>query len=148
MKRTTLKTPKSREREWRYRPGEGHWDEALRPSGFPRRHWRQLIVSLGQLGFRQLSQRWRMGQQLIQTNGVTYNVYGDPQGKERPWLMDPIPLVIGAAEWTHIERSITQRATLLNSMLVDLYGLKKLMTDHSLPPAMLFASPHFLRACT
>lgn len=148
MKRTTLKRHKLHEREWRYQPGEGHWDEALRPSGFPRRHWRQLVVSLGQLGFQQLSQRWRMGQQFIQTNGVTYNVYGDPQGKERPWLMDPIPLIIGAEEWAHIERSITQRATLLNSMLGDLYGNKRLLADHSLPPAMLFASPHFLRACT
>jgi uncharacterized circularly permuted ATP-grasp superfamily protein/uncharacterized alpha-E superfamily protein len=148
MKQPTLKTPKSRESEWRYQPGEGHWDEALRPSGFPRQHWRKLMVSLGHLGFRQLSRRWQTAQQIIQTNGVTYNVYGDPQGKERPWVMDPIPLVIGAAEWGHIERSILQRATLLNAMLGDLYGPRKMMADHSLPPAMLFASPHFLRACT
>ncbi len=148
MKQPTLKTPKSRESEWRYQPGEGHWDEALRPSGFPRQHWHKLMVSLGHMGFRQLSRRWQTGQQIIQTNGVTYNVYGDPQGKERPWVMDPIPLVISAAEWGHIERSILQRAALLNTMLGDLYGPKKMLADHSLPPAMLFASPHFLRACS
>src|SRR6266853_1092416 len=148
MKPTTLKSPKSSEPEWRYSPVEGHWDEALWRASFPRRHWRKLMVSLGRMGFRQLSRRWHAGQQLIQTNGITYNVYGDPQGKERPWLMDPIPLVISAEEWSHIERSIIQRAMLLNSITADLYGSKKLIGDRSLPPAMLFASPHFLRACT
>ena len=44
-----------------YVPIEGHWDEALRESGFPRRHWRQLSVALGRMGFRQLSGRWRTG---------------------------------------------------------------------------------------
>src|SRR5450631_2660215 len=92
-----------------YMPHEGHWDEALLDSGYPRRHWRQVSVALGRMGFRQLSNRWRTGQQLIQSNGVTYNVYGDPQGKERPWLMDPIPLLIAENEWAQIELAITQR---------------------------------------
>jgi uncharacterized circularly permuted ATP-grasp superfamily protein/uncharacterized alpha-E superfamily protein len=130
-----------------YVPHEGHWDEALLPSGFPRRHWRQLSVALGRMGFRQLSRHWRTGQQLIQTNGVTYNVYGDPQGKERPWLMDPIPLLIEQGEWAHIERSIIQRATLLNRMLSDLYGPRKLIHTGRIPSAMLFANPNFLRPC-
>jgi uncharacterized circularly permuted ATP-grasp superfamily protein/uncharacterized alpha-E superfamily protein len=147
MKQPTLKTPKSRDHEWRYQPVEGHWDEALWRANFPRRHWRKLMVSLGRLGFRQLSRRWQAGQQLIQANGVTYNVYGDPQGKERPWLMDPIPLVISGQEWTHIERSIVQRASVLNSMLGDLYGSKSLITSRLLPAAMLFANRNFLRAC-
>ena len=70
----------------------------------------------------QLDRRWQSGQQLIQTNGITYNVYGDPQGKERPWLMDPIPLVMEPRNGRHLERAITQRATLLNAVLADLYG--------------------------
>jgi uncharacterized circularly permuted ATP-grasp superfamily protein len=130
-----------------YVPVEGHWDEALLESGFPRRPWRQLSVALGRMGFRQLSSRWRTGQQLIQANGITYNVYGDPQGKERPWLMDPIPLVIGQDEWALIERSIIQRATLLNSVLADLYGPQKLVHGGHIPGAMLYANPNFLRPC-
>ena len=35
-------------------------------------------------------------QQLIRENGVTYNVYGDPRGMDRPWQLDPIPLLIAA----------------------------------------------------
>ena len=130
-----------------YVPVQGHWDEALLESGFPRRPWRHLSVALGRMGFRQLSSRWRTGQQLIQANGITYNVYGDPQGKERPWLMDPIPLLIDEAEWAGIERAIIQRATLLNTMLGDLYGPQKLVHQGHIPAAMLFANPNFLRPC-
>jgi uncharacterized circularly permuted ATP-grasp superfamily protein/uncharacterized alpha-E superfamily protein len=130
-----------------YVPHEGHWDEALLESGFPRRHWRQLSVALGRMGFRQLTSHWRTGQQLIQANGITYNVYGDPQGKERPWLMDPIPLLIDRGEWAHIERAIVQRATLLNDMLSDLYGEQKLIRSGRVPAAILFANQNFLRPC-
>ncbi|MEQ1884580.1 MAG: circularly permuted type 2 ATP-grasp protein [Bryobacteraceae bacterium] len=142
-----MRSAKTREK-WRYHPVEDHWDEATWRAGFPRRHWRQLMVSLGRMGFDQLSRRWRTGQQLIQTNGITYNVYGDPQGKERPWLMDPIPLVMDENEWAGIERAITQRATLLNAILGDLYGPRNLIRQRSLPAALLFANSNFLRACS
>ena len=143
-----LKSPKSREPEWHYAPEKGPWDEALRPSGFPRKHWRHLMVSLGHLGFQQLSRRWRAGQELIHSNGITYNVYGDPQGKERPWRMDPIPLVLAESEWAGIEAAVIQRATLLNCILGDLYGDRRLIQERLLPPALLLANPHFLRACS
>ncbi len=147
MKEPTATSLKSKTGLWRYVPEEGHWDEALTPAGFPRRHWRELLVALGRMGAEQLTRRWRTGQHLIQANGVTYNVYGDPQGKERPWKLDLIPLVIAAKEWEHVEQSIIQRATLLNAVLADLYGPQSLIHGRQLPAEMLFANPHFLRPC-
>jgi len=144
---TILEAAKTAGRAWHYAPPAGHWDEALRPSGYPRRHWRRLALALRRLGFEQLSRRWQIGQQLIGANGVTYNVYGDPQGKERPWQMDPIPLVIDSGEWAGIERAIGQRAALLNLILADLYGAQRLMADRRLPPELIFANPHFLHPC-
>ena len=132
---------------WQYVPAEGRWDEAFRPSGYPRHAWRKLAVAIRQMGVREFTRRWDFGKQLIETNGITYNVYGDPQGKERPWLLDPIPLVIEAGEWAHIERSVVQRATLLNAMLADLYGPQKLIHGRHLPAAILFSNPGFLRPC-
>ncbi len=99
------------------------------------------------MGLQQLSRRWQSGRQLIQANGVTYNVYGDPQGKERPWSMDPIPMLIETGEWASLEKAVAQRATLLNSMLADLYSGQKLIRDRHLPAALLFGNPHFLRPC-
>lgn len=132
---------------WDYKPGPDHWDEAVRPSGMPRHHWRQLAVSLGHLGPTQLTRRWQIGQQLIQANGVTYNVYGDPKGKERPWSLDPIPLVMDPVEWPGLEKAIIQRATLLNHILIDLYGEQRLIHQRLLPAALVYANPNFLRPC-
>lgn len=145
--RQTKVLNKRQETDWHYAPVDGHWDEAMRASGFPRRHWRKLAVAIGRMGPRQLAHHWAAGQQLIQSNGITYNVYGDPLGKERTWPMDPIPLVIGQDEWAMLERAIVQRATLLNAMLGDLYGPCHLIHDRHLPPELLFANPHFLRPC-
>jgi uncharacterized circularly permuted ATP-grasp superfamily protein/uncharacterized alpha-E superfamily protein len=132
---------------WAYSPVAGSWDEAFLPSGMPRRHWRALAVSIGRMGLAQLTRRWQTGQQLIQANGITYNVYGDPQGRERPWVLDPIPLVIGEDEWASIERAIIQRATLLNFFLADLYGDRQLIRGRHIPAELLFANPNFLRPC-
>lgn len=138
---------RSRWDDFRYTPMPGHWDEALLPSGVPRRHWRQLAVSLGKMGLRQFTRSWQTGQQLIQVNGVTYNVGGDPAGKERPWPMDPIPLVMAPDEWDKIEQALKQRAMLLNRMLQDLYGEQRLVKQRLLPAALVYANPHFQRSC-
>src|SRR5262249_38732283 len=113
----------------------------------PRRHWRKLFVEIGRMGFRQLSRRWQSGQQLIQSQGVTYNVGNLSDGAEHPWPMDPIPLVIDSREWTSIEQAAIQRATLFNAILSDLYGEQRLLHGRLLPPALVYANPHFLRPC-
>jgi uncharacterized circularly permuted ATP-grasp superfamily protein/uncharacterized alpha-E superfamily protein len=99
------------------------------------------------MGLGELNRAWQTGQQLIQANGTSYNVGGDLQADERSWPLDPIPLVIAENEWAQIERAVIQRATLLNAMLVDLYGPQRLLHDGYLPPALVFANPHFLRPC-
>src|SRR5262245_43261951 len=99
------------------------------------------------MGLRQLSRRWQSGQQLIQSQGVTYNVGSLPDGAEYPWPMDPIPLVIDGREWASIEQAVIQRATLFNAILSDLYGEQRLLHERLLPTALVFASPHFLRPC-
>ena len=99
------------------------------------------------MGHEEFSRRWEVGQRLIQTNGVTYNVYGDPRGSARPWPLDLMPLAIDADEWKHIESAVIQRATLLNVILSDLYGTHRLIRDGFIPPELLFANPNFLRPC-
>jgi uncharacterized circularly permuted ATP-grasp superfamily protein/uncharacterized alpha-E superfamily protein len=99
------------------------------------------------MGFRQLSRRWQTGQQLIQSQGITYNVGNLADGSEYSWPMDPIPLVIDAMEWATIEQAVIQRAMLFNAILVDLYGKQRLLHDGLLPPALVLANPHFVRPC-
>ena len=47
-------------------------------------------------------------------------VIHDPRGLDRPWQLDPIPLVISARESELLQRGLVQRARLLEAILADL----------------------------
>src|SRR6476619_7450639 len=118
----------------------------LAPDGVTARpHWAQFIESLQAIGSDELARRWERAERRIRENGVTYNIYTDSQGATRPLSIDPIPLLIAPDEWRFIEAGIVQRAHLLNLILEDIYGPRKLVTNGDLPAALLFANPAFLR---
>ena len=118
----------------------------LAPDGVtPRAHWANFIQSLQAIGSDELARRWESAERRIRENGITYNIYGDPQGASRPLAIDPIPLLIAPEEWRVIEAGIIQRAQLLNLVLEDIYGPRRLITNGDLPAALLFANPAFLR---
>ncbi|MBU3737137.1 MAG: hypothetical protein FGM62_09210, partial [Methylobacterium sp.] len=127
-------------------PAQG-FDEMLDPQGQVRPHWAYLMQALGELGYDGVSQRHREALKLLRENGVTYNVYGGADGGNRPWQLDPLPLVVSAADWLSIEAGLLQRAELLNLVLEDLYGPRELIRKGLLPPALIFAHDGFLRAC-
>lgn len=125
----------------------GFFDEMVSSKGQIREPWRKLIQSLDQLGTEDLTRRWEEGRRLIHENGVTYNVYGDPQGIDRPWQLDPLPLVLSATEWARAEAGLIQRARLLEKILADLYGPMDLIKRGLLPAQLVFGHPNFLRPC-
>ena len=84
---------------------------------------------------------------LIQEQGITYHVYTDPRGTERPWQLDVIPFIVPPEEWREIEAGLIQRARLLNRILADCYGPQELIRSRWLSPALVFAQPDFLRPC-
>ena len=130
-----------------YRQAPGVYDEMCSEPGVLRPHWDRYIASLSSLGGKELGHRWQIARQRIAENGVSYNVYGDPLGTDRPWSLDAIPLLIPPAEWSHLEAGLIQRARLLNTILADLYGPQKLLLNGDLPPALVFGNPAFWRAC-
>ncbi len=147
MNDTQLAQTQTQAEDWRYAPVPGFWDEALLPSGLPRRHWRKLTVAIRRMGFKQFNRYWQSGAQLVRETGISKNASNDPWGHERPLPLDPIPLVMEKSEWAHIEKAVLQRATLLNTMLADLYGKQRLLYEQHLPPALVFGNPQFLRPC-
>ncbi len=94
-----------------------------------------------------MKQRWHEAKHLIRENGVTYNVYGDPQGMDRPWELDPIPLLISPNDAASLESGLVQRANLLDLILADIYGPQRLLTGGLLPPELIFGHSKFLRSC-
>lgn len=131
-----------------YSATPGIFDEMEQAPAIPRPHWRAFIESLQHVERRDLASRWENGRRIIREHGVTYNIYGDSQGMDRPWELDFVPLLITSAEWERIEAGLIQRSRLFNLILADIYcGTQRLLRDGFLPPELVYANPGFLRPC-
>ena len=125
----------------------GRFDEMLAESGEVRPPWQPFVEHLNAATAEQMRHRLNDVRRRIQENGVTYNVYADPKGADRPWELDPLPLILSSAEWADISAAVTQRARLLNAVLGDLYGEQRLLRDGIVPPALVFGHNGFLGPC-
>lgn len=123
------------------------YDELLQAEGGLRPHWQPLADELAEASPEALARLRDSANQQVLQNGVTYNIYADPQGADRPWALDPLPHILPADEWAGIAAAIAQRATLLNAMLADLYGPQQLIAEGLYPPALVFGHSGYLSAC-
>ena len=57
-------------------------------------HWAGFFEQLGTEGFSDLPRRAVSLERQIRDNGVTYNVYADSDGPQRPWSLDLFPLIV------------------------------------------------------
>jgi uncharacterized circularly permuted ATP-grasp superfamily protein/uncharacterized alpha-E superfamily protein len=123
------------------------FDECQTEAGEIRPHYARFMAALKSIHREELGRRWENARRLVREQGITYNVYGDAKGMERPWELDPLPLLIAPEEWAALESGLIQRATLINKILVDCYGPQNLIRSGWLPPGLVFGQPDFLRPC-
>ena len=110
-----------------YRPVAGAYDE-LHDGADVRSHWNPVARAVRRLGPSELADRTREARRLLVDDGVTYNVTSGTASTPRQWLLDPLPVVIASEEWAAIEIGLSQRAELLDLILTDLYGSRRLLT--------------------
>lgn len=119
--------------EWydgtRVRPGQDLVTSAVGPIGLP-----------GLLEARAESRR------LVEDDGIRYGGLTDEVDRGRSWVIDPLPVVIGSEEWAALERGLHQRAELLQLVLDDLYGERRLLRDRVIPAPVVLGHPDFVRA--
>ena len=123
---------------------ESSFDEMFDAQCNVRPHWNDIINGLESAGIKQLEQKqleidWR-----LEDNGVTYNIYNDPEGNNRRWNLDPIPLVLTSDEWDEISKGLKQRAKLLNLIFKDLYTEQRLIKEGIVPAEIIFAHKSFI----
>lgn len=133
------------------------FDEMVTGQGALRQHWQPLIAALSELGAAGLADRAARGRQQLEDEGVTYNLYEGPRDSERgpavtpplpeqrPWQLDPVPLILSERDWAHIEAGVKQRAVLLDAVLRDFYGPMRLLHEGRYPPALVHSHKEFLR---
>jgi uncharacterized circularly permuted ATP-grasp superfamily protein/uncharacterized alpha-E superfamily protein len=130
-----------------YRASSDRYDELLEDKRLPREHWRALVERIDAMGGEWVDRGVVLARRLIVEDGVSYNVYADPQGRDRPWALDPMPFLMSAEEWATIERGVAQRARLLDALLADLYGPQTLLREGVVPAEIVFGHPNFLWPC-
>jgi uncharacterized circularly permuted ATP-grasp superfamily protein/uncharacterized alpha-E superfamily protein len=123
---------------------ESSFDEMFDTKCGIRPHWTDIINGLDNAGIKQLELKqleidWR-----LEDNGVTYNIYNDPEGTNRRWNLDPIPLVLTSSEWDEISKGLKQRAKLLNLIFKDLYTEQKLIKEGIIPAEIIFGHKGFI----
>jgi uncharacterized circularly permuted ATP-grasp superfamily protein/uncharacterized alpha-E superfamily protein len=117
-------------------------DEMVDGHGGLRPHWRGLLAAYSSLGPGGVAERVRRLDKAFEDEGVSSVL---PGGSETAWRCDPVPLLISGAEFAALEQGLTQRATLLEALLQDLYGAQAVLARDLLPPSMVFANPAWLR---
>jgi uncharacterized circularly permuted ATP-grasp superfamily protein/uncharacterized alpha-E superfamily protein len=130
-----------------YSPPEGFYDELLDEQGERRKPWDKIWPHLEEAGIEGLRERNTMLKSLIQENGITYNVYNDPDDIQRLWTRDLLPLAFRNAEWQQIADAMKQRVHLLNLLAQDFYGPQKLLHEGLYPAQLVLGNPAFLRPC-
>jgi uncharacterized circularly permuted ATP-grasp superfamily protein/uncharacterized alpha-E superfamily protein len=124
---------------------EGRFDELFAAPGEPRPPWSRLYAAISTASHGAIHEMRDAAERQIRDSGVTYNVYADPKGQDRPWDLDVLPLIIDGQEWAQIEAGIAQRASVLNSILADIYGPQQLLREGLIPPRLVHGHSGFLR---
>lgn len=124
------------------------FDEFAAADGSVRTGWSSMLDGLSQLAESDLSRTQRVVRRLLEDDGVSYTpsaATADELTMRQPWRLDPVPLLLDEREWASLEVGLVQRAELLNAVLDDLYGERRLMSSGILPAAAVFAHRDYLR---
>lgn len=122
---------------------DGFFDEMFQSDGQPRPHYRKLYQRLCAMSPEEFRRRVQLAESTLVNQGITFAVYGDKRGVEKPWPFDLIPRIIPADEWDIIERGLTQRLTALNLFLHDIYHDQKILNDRVVPRELVVNAVHY-----
>ena len=124
------------------------------PSGFfdemfdgekPRDHYAPILDRMNGIPKPEFERRRAASDLTFRNQGITFTVYGDSQGTERTFPFDPVPRIIPASEWAHLERGLTQRVLALNAFLRDIYGEQAILRDNVMPRELVLSCSNFRR---
>jgi uncharacterized circularly permuted ATP-grasp superfamily protein len=113
--------------------------------GQPRPPYSRIYREIGSMAPQQFQQRRELADSAFLLQGITFTVYNDGRGTERLFPFDLVPRILPNAEWTRIERGLSQRVMALNCFLRDIYGEQKILKDRKIPRSLIFSSRNFRR---
>jgi uncharacterized circularly permuted ATP-grasp superfamily protein/uncharacterized alpha-E superfamily protein len=125
-----------------YLPPAGVYDEAVDQRGQLRPGWSALLSRVvdGSGGLPRLRHQ---AARLLDESGARHLFPHASSAPPRPWELDPVPLLIQAAEWRQVASGVAQRARLLNAVAEDAYGANTLMATGTVPAKVILGHASF-----
>jgi uncharacterized circularly permuted ATP-grasp superfamily protein/uncharacterized alpha-E superfamily protein len=142
------------------------FDELAAPDGTVRQGWASLLDGLDEFADTDLVHAQREVARLLEDDNVTYtpspastlsiadelagpgaSAAGTPNGlvEPQPWRLDPLPLILDDREWAGLEAGLVQRAELLDAIMADLYGARRLLSRRHIPASAILDHDEYLR---
>lgn len=148
----SARTPRSRSRVAKRRVGifDGYnnsgsysaaFDEMFDAEGNVRAPYKGIFAELSPSDASELEARTEALGRAFIDQGITFSL----SGQERPFPLDLVPRVISAAEWSRLEKGITQRVKALELYLDDIYGEQEILRDGVIPRRLVTSCEHFHR---
>ena len=126
-----------------YMPSDRDADLYASSPAQTRSAWRNLAACLQAQANGDLTALQQFLDRHVEDLGLAFRVTGDEH--ERPWPLNPMPILLDAAEWENVTRGLIQRAELLEQIIADLYGEQELVKSGQLPAAVVSGSSNFAR---
>ncbi|HEX3140902.1 MAG TPA: circularly permuted type 2 ATP-grasp protein, partial [Rhizobacter sp.] len=128
-------------------PLKNSFDEMQATSTTVRDHYKVYDRWLAQQPRDVMHSRREEAEMIFRRVGITFAVYGakdeDGSGTERLIPFDLIPRVIPAAEWSEMEKGLTQRVTALNRFIHDVYHEQEIIRAGIVPADQIFKNAQF-----
>lgn len=125
-----------------------NYDEMVDGAHAIRRAWQPLIGALQGMPKGAFAERVERVHRQHEDISVAYRIDAESAGNGNRRPFDLLPMVITAEEWSGIEAGLAQRARLMDAIVADIYGPRRLIADGLVPPALIYGNPRFLRPCS
>ena len=125
----------------------GFYDELFESDGRPRAEAQLLLETIAALGDGQLERCQQAAERILVQLGITFNVYGDAAGTERPFPFDLVPRIVRSEEWDWIERGLRQRIHALNAFIDDVYHEQRIIKDGVIPEEVVRSAAFYRPQC-
>ncbi len=119
------------------------YDEMFNFPNTSREQYTILHDRLRELPLETLERRQLAADRTFMHQGITFTVYTDNRGTERIFPYDLLPRILTGAEWSVIEKGLTQRITAINLFLHDIYHDQHILNDKVVPRDLVLSCKHY-----
>ena len=119
-----------------YVPAAGTYDEAIDAAGAIRTHARAALAAVETAGLDATADAIRAS---VEAQGIAFHSVDGQQA----FVVDPLPRVIDAAEWAHLEAGLIQRTQALDAFVDDVYGPGEAVRAGAVPERVVRTADHF-----